>query len=89
MMFQTEQQAERKKFEMQLEKKLKDFAIENNEGKIDWKNERKSKYYIIYNYHYERLERYSDCYFKGNHIYFTSKEIVQKAIETFKNELER
>ena len=75
---------------MQLEKKLKDFAIENNEGEIDWNNKDKAKWGIFYDYQLYKLTISGYCRYRYyGQIYFTSSEIAQKAIDTFKNELKR
>lgn len=79
----------REVFKQQLFAKLKRFADENNEGKIDWNNNDQKKYgigygcdkkliYVDYRYYYREFQQ---------DIYFTSKEIAEKAVEEFKDDL--
>lgn len=90
MIFQTKEQAERKKFEMQLEKKLKDFALENNEGEIDWNNKSQMKYYLTHDSDVKGILLSSTSRCKSNSkIFFTSQEIAMKALRTFNTELIR
>ena len=78
--YQTQQQAGRKRFEMQLEKKLKDFAIENNEGKIDWKNKDKAKWGIFYDYQLYKLTISGSCRYRYyGQIYLTSLYLYVKS----------
>lgn len=45
--FKTEEEAERRKFELELEGKARLFQLENNE-EIDWEDRDKEKFYIYY-----------------------------------------
>jgi hypothetical protein len=88
--FKTKEQAEREIFERQLRFKLKKFAYENDEEEIDWNDVNKAKYYIYYSLSNAELDY--DFNYMGKIqgiIYFTSKEVVEKAIETFKDDLIR
>ena len=70
-----------------ITQELKDFALEHNDGKIDWENSN-NKYYICLSY-FSRLY-YSQAfelnigvalfYKDGDTIYFTSEEIAQQAV---------
>jgi len=80
--FSTEEKAREIYKEQLLYRKLKKFADENNEKfemgyKIVKSNEKIS-------YAMNELEKYSDF----GQVYFSSEEIAQKAIETFRTELE-
>ena len=88
--FKTEDEAKRKLFELQLENKLKEFAINNNEKEIDWNNA-DNKYYIYYDYIDKYLQISIRNYNKpfDSNVYFSSEEVANKAIETFKDDLIR
>ena len=87
--FKTKEEAERKSFEIRLHRQLELFALENNEIEIDW-NDDSSKEYII-SYSKDRgifVDRVYNLKDFGQ-VYFTSREIAEKALETFKNDLIR
>ena len=87
--FKTQEEAERKRFEVRLHRQLELFALENNETEIDW-NDDSSKEYII-SYSKDRgifVDRVYNLKDFGQ-VYFTSKEIAEKAVETFKEDLLR
>ena len=86
--FKTKEEAERKRFEIRLHRQLELFALENNETEIDWNNSNE-KYVISYNIDGGIFidEVYSLKDF--GQVYFTSKEVAEKAIETFKDDLIR
>ena len=87
--FKTKEEAERKSFEIKLHRQLELFALENNDREIDW-NDDSSKEYII-SYSKDRgifVDRVYNLKDFGQ-VYFTSKEIAEKAIETFKYDLIR
>ena len=88
--FKTQEEAERKRFEIRLHRQLELFALENNENEIDWNNTDKNKYYIYYSYDDNCLD-VEDIYDYRDfgQVYFTSEEIAEKAIETFKYDLIR
>ena len=82
----------------ELEKKLitqelKDFALEHNDGKIDWENSN-NKYYICLSYFsrsyysqaFELNIGVTRFYKDGDTIYFTSEEIAQQAIDAIGKE---
>lgn len=87
--FKTQEEAERKYFEIKLHRQLELFALENNETEIDWSDEGGKKYIITYNkddgifiYMVYTLKNFGQ-------VYFTSKEIAEKALETFQDDLLR
>ena len=87
--FKTQEEAERKYFEIRLHRQLELFALENNETEIDW-NDDSSKEYII-SYSKDRgifVDRVYSLKDFGQ-VYFTSKEIAEKALKTFKYDLIR
>ena len=93
--YKTREEAEkkglRKVFEQQLFTKLKRFADEHNEEKIDLKNTRQNKYSFYYDVTENKIYPLFSCvclYFQQN-IYFTSEEIAKQAIEEFKDDLIR
>ena len=86
--FKTQEEAERKRFEIRLHRQLELFALENNDTEIDW-NDSSEKYMI--NYNKDKgifIDRVYTLKIFGQ-VYFTSKEIAEKALETFKNDLIR
>ena len=87
--FKTKEEAERKRFEIKLHRQLELFALENNDREIDWSDKDSKKYIINYSEDVGILinKVYSSKYF--GQVYFTSKEIAEKAIETFKDDLIR
>ena len=86
--FKTKEEAERKYFETRLHRQLELFALENNETEIDW-NDSSEKYMI--NYSKDKGIYIHMVYsLKGfGQVYFTSKEIAEKALEVFKGDLIR
>lgn len=89
--FKTKKEAERVAFEQLLHKKLQKFAYENNEEEIDWNNEKQFKWCIVYQYesNYTNSLMIDYCMTSKDfgQIYFTSKEIVEKAIKEFRDDL--
>ena len=86
--FKTQEEAERKRFEIRLRRQLELFALEKNDTEIDW-NDSSEKYMI--NYNKDKgifIDRVYTLKIFGQ-VYFTSKEIAEKALETFKNDLIR
>ena len=86
--FKTQEEAERKCFEIRLHRKLELFALENNDTEIDL-NIHSEKYIISYridgNIFIDKVYSFKDL----GQVYFTSKEIAEKALETFRHELIR
>lgn len=74
------------KFELEkrlVYQELKDYAMEHNNGEIDWDDENQYKYYIFYT-NRSGILLIDWCKIRNNMcgIYFTSKQIAQNAIET-------
>ena len=86
--FKTKEEAERKCFEIRLHRKLELFALKNNDTEIDL-NTHSEKYIISYringNIFVDKVYSFKDL----GQVYFTSKEIAEKALETFRHELIR
>ena len=68
-------------------RKLDRFAWEHNKEVIDWNNERKRKYFIYYNHSHKTFDVCSNTYIQEMNIYFSDREIAEKAIEEFKVDL--
>lgn len=84
--FNNKEYAEYIDFKETLMRRLDRFAWEHNAKVIDW-NDSTTKYYIAFsNTHNELIIDWS-CSHQANNIYFTSKEIAEKAIEEFKEDL--
>ena len=86
--FKTQEEAERKRFEIRLHRQLELFALENNDTEITW--DINSEKYLI-NYNKDKgifIDRVYTLKIFGQ-VYFTSKEIAEKALETFRHELIR
>ena len=86
--FKTKEEAERKCFEIKLHRQLELFALKNNDTEINW-NDSSEKYVINYSKKMGLfiVEVYDLKVF--GQVYFTSKEIAEKALETFKDDLLR
>ena len=71
-----------------LQRKLLRFSLENGGDKIDWEDCNVQKWYI-YQYHYDASITVSVCYntHLPNEVYFISKEVAEKAVELFKDEI--
>ena len=86
--FKTQEEAERKRFEIRLHRQLELFALENNVTEINW-NDSSEKYMI--NYNKDKgifIDRVYTLKIFGQ-VYFTSKEIAEKALKSFKDDLVR
>ncbi len=76
---------ERKKLQNQMEQ----FARQNN-NKIDWDNIDQKKWYLYIRHHNNEITlEYTYHCRELNTTYFTSKEIAEKALEKFKDEIKR
>ena len=86
--FKTQEEAERKLFEIRLHRQLELFALENNDTEITW--DINSEKYLI-NYSKDMGIVIDKVYTLKDfgQVYFTSKEVAEKAIETFKDDLIR
>ena len=88
--YKTKEQAERVAFEQLLHRKLIKFAFENNDKEIDWSNYKQDKFSIAYACHSNDLFLdINTSNKKFGQVYFTSVEIVEKAIKEFKKDLIR
>lgn len=77
----------REAFETTLRRKLKKFADINNDKEIDWNDNTVQKWCICRNNRVIKpIPRCHYSYF--GQVYFSSKEICEKAIEEFRYELE-
>ena len=74
-------------FKEKVLRKLDRFAWGHNKEVIDWDSEKKRKYFIYYNHRYETLEVCSNAFIQEMNIYFSDKEIAEKAIKEFKDDL--
>lgn len=86
--FSTKEKAEEINFKQMLFRKLQRFSDENGGNEIDWENTNQKKYCILYCHSFKELQ--SDfTWVRQNQgqIYFISKEIAEKAIELFHDEL--
>lgn len=86
--FSTKEKAEEINFKQTLFRKLQRFSDENGGNEIDWENTNQKKYCILYCHSFKELQ--SDfTWVRQNQgqIYFISKEIAEKAIELFHDEL--
>lgn len=79
--FRTEEEAKFVVEKIKVTAELKKLAEENNE-ELNWKNEDQPKYHLIYNYESKNIIIDYTCKYKFNSIYFSSKEIAKRAIET-------
>lgn len=74
-------------FKETLMRKMDRFAWENNARVIDWECDQ-PKYYIVFNNSSDNKLEVSSCFaLQSNCVYFTSREIAEKAIEEFKDNL--
>jgi len=88
--FKTQEEAERVAFEQLLHRKLKKFALENNNQEINWNIINQEKYRIYYDYEEQILVvDWTKSTKNLGQIYFTSKDVAEKSIEKFKDDLIR
>ena len=82
--FKTRKEASHMIEKLKVINELKKFALENNEEEIDWKNLKQVKWTIAYHHISKELELidWHNTQFSSSDIYFTSKGIAQKAVET-------
>ena len=85
--FSNEEKARKINNDQELYRKLKRFADQNN-NKIDWDNKRQHKYFIYcQNDGLRTASHYSQRQY--GQLYFSSKELAERAIDIFKDDLER
>lgn len=82
--FKTQEEAKHMAEKLKVINELKNFALENNNEKIDWRDKCTGKYFITYDFYDEEISiaSYTFRNFLPFAIYFTSREIAQKAIKT-------
>lgn len=85
--FNNRNYAEYIAFKETLMRKLDKFAWEHNETVIDWNDSCSEKYYIKFSNEHNKLKIVWSYSYQSNNIYFTSKEIAEKALEKFKDDL--
>ena len=80
--FKTKEEAEFELNKRLVYQKLKDYALEHNEGEIDWKNSKQEKWVISYDNQFKCL-RYRIRYTLSDigQIYFSSCEIAREAVK--------
>lgn len=86
--FSTREKAEEIDFKQTLFRKLQRFSDENGGNEIDWNDEDQGKYYIRYNHRDKKFN--VDCLWITQDygaVYFISKEVAEKAIELFHDDL--
>lgn len=90
--FKTDEEADHMVEKLKVIKELRDFALENNDKNVDWRDKCTGKYFITYDFYDEEISTASYTFrnFLPFNIFFTSKEIAQKAITKIgKERLER
>lgn len=82
--FKTKEEAKHMAEKLKVINELKNFALKNNNEKIDWRDKCIGKYFITYDFYDEEISvaSYTFRNFLPFNIFFTSKETAQKAIET-------
>lgn len=80
--FKTDEEADHMVEKLKVIRELQDFALENNDKNVDWRDNCTSKYFITYDFYDEEISTASYTFrnFLPFNIFFTSKEIAQKAI---------
>lgn len=78
--FKTKDEAKFAVEKLKVITELKRFALEHNEGEIDW-NTRKKNFYIYYSYYINRIDIDFATHMRESIVYFTSREIAEQAIQ--------
>lgn len=76
--FKTEDEAKFALEKLKVITELKRFAIEHNEGEINWNDNKQYKYILCFD-HDENCVKWVQ--YQHAHIYFTSREIAEQAIK--------
>jgi hypothetical protein len=87
--FPTEEDAEFAVEVIKLDRELRHFAFVNNETPIDWTDASCNRYSLAISYHEEEPKLYVEpsCLIRRSKtIYFSSREIAEKAVEFFGEE---
>lgn len=79
--FKTKEEAEFAVEKLKVITEFKRFALENNKCELDWNDEFQEKYSIYYNVKKRKIDIEYWCIYKENTIYFSSKEIAERAIK--------
>ena len=74
-------------FKETLMRRIDRFAWEHNATAINWHDSCSAKYYIAFDSEYNELVITTVHTYKSNNVYFTSRDIAEKAIEEFKEDL--
>lgn len=85
--FNNKEYAEYIAFKENLMRKMDRFAWEHNARVIDWNDCCSVKYYIEFSNTQDKLIIDWSCSNQSNNIYFTSREIAEKALIEFKEDL--
>ena len=81
--FKTKEEAEFELNRRLVYQELKDYALEHNEGEIDWKNSEQEKWVISYENQIKCFAYFIKCVFSDiGQIYFSSRKIAQEAVKT-------
>ena len=83
--FKTEEEAKFALEKLKVITELKRFAIEHNEGEIDWDTIKKN-FYIYYSCHINRIDIDFTTHMRESIVYFTSREIAKAAIKAISEE---
>lgn len=78
--FKTKEEAEFVLEKLKVITELKRYALEHNEGEINW-NPGKRNFYIYYSYSINRTDIDFTTCMRESTVYFTSREIAQAAIK--------
>ena len=84
--FNNKEYAKYVAFKETLMIRLDRFAWENNARVIDW-DDGSEKYFITFSNRHNVLTVDWACMYKSNDIYFTSRDIAEKALKKFKDDL--
>ena len=84
--FNNKEYAKYVAFKETLMRRLDRFAWENNARVIDW-DDGSEKYFITFSNRHNVLTVDWACMYKSNDIYFTSRDIAEKALKKFKDDL--
>lgn len=67
---------------------LRRFSAVNRKNKIDWENSNRTKFSVAFDYNDEKLRTAGGLIFRHfGGIYFDTKELAEKAIEEFRDDL--
>lgn len=84
--FNNKEYAEYIYFKETLMRKLDRFAWEHNAKAVNW-DDGSEKYFITFSNRHNVLTVDWACMYKSNDIYFTSRDIAEKALKKFKDDL--